>query len=83
MQILAGSFAFLYSCSCSCPLQFSPQIFYWIEGGIAERRLCCHGTISVWILRYALGHCLAGKSTSRVSGLNLMVEATRLSAKIA
>ena len=33
------------------------------EMAIAEYRFCCHATISVWILWYALGHCLAGKST--------------------
>ena len=33
------------------------------EMAIAERWFCFHRTISVWILRYALGHCLIFEAT--------------------
>ena len=53
-----NGFAFI-----NCPLQFSPQVSYWIEVLRLREPFFGSHKISVWILRYVLGHCHACEST--------------------
>ena len=92
-QIWRGFGPFLYAVACKEPPSHSWVYAYQLPSSVqptgfqldwgpspematAEHRFS-HRTISVWILRYAFGHCFAGKPS-----LSHVVEATRLSAKM-